>query len=228
MQLLPLHFQWQKIMNETICVIDDDHDLRESISEILEDNGFRVIAFENAEAALLEFQSHVPSLVIVDNMMPGMGGMAFIPILKKEHPQVKIIMITAFSTVENAVSAMRSGVDDYLAKPFKRNDLLVTVRRNLEELKFEQQLAAPGIDSALSCLSNQIRRQILILLSSKGKMKFMDITRHLKISDHTKVNFHLKKLKMNHLVSHDKEKFYCLTLQGNKMIDCLSMLSKNI
>lgn len=215
-------------MSETICVIDDDNDLRESITEILRDNGFTVIAFETAEAALQELQSQIPTLAIVDNMMPGMGGMAFIPILKKEHPQVKIIMITAFSTVENAVTAMRSGADDYLAKPFKRDDLLVTVRRNLEELKFEQQLNAPGMDDALACLSNQIRRQILSTLSQKGRMKFMDITRYLKISDHTKVNFHLKNLKTNSLVCQDREKHYSLTPQGEKMVDCLSALSKQI
>lgn len=215
-------------MSETICIIDDDQDLRESVTEILESNGFKVSSFATAEAALQGFHSQVPSLVIVDNMMPGMGGMAFVSILKKEHPHVKLVMITAFSTVENAVNAMKSGVDDYLAKPFKRGDLLVTVRRSLEEFKFQLQPVGPGMDDALSCLSNQIRRQILTLLSSKGRMRFMDITRHLKISDHTKVNFHLKNLKTNSLVCHDPEKFYVITEQGEKMVECLAVLSKQI
>lgn len=214
--------------SETICVIEDDNDLRENITDILEGNGFKVNSFANAEAALQAIQSQPPSLVIVDNMMPGMGGMAFIPILKKEHPHVKIIMITAFSTVENAVSAMRSGADDYMAKPFKRDDLLVAVRRNFEELKFEQQFAGPGMNDALACLSNQIRRQILALLSREGRMRFMDITRQLEINDHTKVNFHLKNLKLNNLVLHDDEKHYSLTPHGDKLVDCLSVLSKKI
>lgn len=215
-------------MGEIIWVIDDDLDLRESITEILMDNGYNVTSFETAEAARLGFQCQIPALAIVDNMMPGMGGMAFIPILKKEHPQIKIIMITAFSTVDNAVTAMKNGADDYLAKPFKREDLLVIVRRSLEELKFEQQLARPDMDEALACLSNQIRRNILTLLSQKGGMKFMDITRNLKISDHTKVNFHLKNLKSNNLLSHDRDKLYNLTPQGEKMVGCLSLLSKQI
>lgn len=215
-------------MSETISVVDDDTDLRESITEILEINGFTVNAYESAEAALQGFKAQVPLLVIVDNMMPGMGGMALISILKKEYPQIKIIMITAFSTVDNAVTAMKMGADDYLAKPFRKDELLVTVQCNLEELKFGQQLAGPGMDDALSCLSNQIRRQILTLLSQKVRMKFMDITRHLKISDHTKVNFHLKNLKTNSLVSQDRDKFYLLTQQGGKMVDCLSVLSKQI
>ena len=168
-------------MIETISVVDDDIDLRESITEILKINGFAVNAYETAEAALQGFKAQVPLLVIVDNMMPGMGGMALISILKKEYPQIKIIMITAFSTVDNAVTAMKMGADDYLAKPFRKDELLVTVQCSLEELKFEQQLAGPDMDDALSCLSNRIRRQILTLLSQKGRMKFIDITRHLKI-----------------------------------------------
>ena len=215
-------------MSELIYVIDDDFDLRESVSEILENNGFKVNSFETAEAALQGFHTLVPALAVIDNMMPGMGGMSLIPILKKEHPNVKIIMITAFSTVENAVIAMKSGADEYLTKPFRRDELLVIVRQSLEELKFEQQFAGPGMDDALSCLSNQIRRHILTALSSKGRMKFMDITRHLKISDHTKMNFHLKNLKTNNLVSQDRDKLYSLTQQGEKMVDCLTILSKKI
>jgi len=215
-------------MSEHIYVVDDDHDLRESIAEILENSRYQVSSFENAELALQASKLVVPSLVIVDNMMPGMGGMAFIPLLKKKYPNVKIIMITAFSTVDNAVAAMKSGADDYIAKPFKRDELLVAVRRSLEELKFEKQMIGPGMDEALSCLSNQIRRDILIALSQKGDMRFMDITRHLEISDHTKVNFHLKNLKTNNLVSQKRDKFYRLTPQGEKIVDGLALLSNKI
>ncbi len=215
-------------MSEHIYVVDDDHDLRESIAEILENNRYQVSSFENAELALQASKLVVPSLVIVDNMMPGMGGMAFIPLLKKEYPNVKIIMITAFSTVDNAVAAMKSGADDYIAKPFKRDELLVAVRRSLEELKFEKQMIGPGMDEALSCLSNQIRRDILIALSQKGDMRFMDITRHLEISDHTKDNFHLKNLMTKNMVSQKRDNFYRLTPQGEKILDGLAMLSKKI
>jgi len=211
---------------ETIIVVDDDQDLRDSIVEILQANNFTAIGCETAEAALQEIKSEVPRLVIVDNMMPGMGGMAFIPLLKKDYPGIKIIMISAFSTVDSAVAAMKIGADDYLSKPFKRDELLVAVRLNLEVLKFEDQLADPDMDEALACLSNQIRRQILSALSTKGDMRFMDLTRYLGISDHTKVNFHLKNLKTNNLVSQNRRKTYTLTQQGEKMVDCLSLLSR--
>ncbi len=213
---------------ETILVIDDDQDLRESIVEILEGSDFTVQSCESAEAALEKIRIEVPRLIIVDNMMPGMGGMAFLPLIKNDYPRIKIIMITAFSTVDNAVLAMKSGADDYLAKPFKRDELLVAVRRNLEVLKFEQQLSDSGMDETLVCLSNPIRRKILAALSLKGEMRFMDITRHLGISDHTKVNFHLKNLKTNNLVSQDREKIYRLTPNGVKMVDYLHLLSQGI
>jgi DNA-binding response OmpR family regulator len=213
---------------ETIMVIDDDHDLRESIVEILEDNDFSVIGCKTAEQALQEIKQQAPSLIIVDNMMPGMGGMAFLPLVKNDYPNIKIIMITAFSTVDNAVSAMKSGADDYLAKPFKRDDLLVAIRLNLEALKFEQQLSESGLDETLACLSNLIRRQILVALSRKKEMRFMDITRKLGVSDHTKVNFHLKNLKTNNLISQDGKKIYRLTPHGTKMLEYLHLLSKRI
>ena len=213
---------------ETILVIDDDQDLRESIVEILENNDFTVSGCDSSEAALEIIKISPPRLVIVDNMMPGMGGMALMPLLKNDYPSLKIIMITAFSTVENAVAAMKSGADDYLTKPFRRDELLVAVRRTLEELKFARQLSEPGMDDALACLANRIRRQILAALAEKKQMRFMNLTRHLGIRDHTKVNFHLKNLKMNNLIFQDREKNYRLTPEGEKMVDCLQLLSKRI
>ncbi len=216
------------MITEAIMVIDDDQDLRETIVEILENYDFSVIACATAEAALQAMKDDIPCIVLLDNMMPGMGGMALIPLLKKDYPGIKIIMITAFSTVDNAVEAMKSGADDYLAKPFKRDELLVAVRRALEKLKFSQQESEPCMDEALASLSNQIRRQILTILSTKGEMRFMDITRMLGIQDHTKVNFHLKNLKSNSLITQNREKAYRLTSQGKKIIDCLQLLSKRI
>ncbi|MBU1566162.1 MAG: response regulator [Proteobacteria bacterium] len=214
------------MITESIMVIDDDQDLRDSMVEILEANGYQVMASETAEAGLLKMADKVPRLVLVDNMMPGMGGMALIPLVRKDYPGTKIIMITAFSTVDNAVAAMKSGADDYLTKPFRRDDLLMAVRRTLEMAKFEHQQVDPDMDEALACLANQIRRQILATLAENGEMRFMDITRTLGISDHTKVNFHLKNLKAARLVTQNREKIYRLTPQGKKIFDCLHLLAK--
>lgn len=213
---------------ETLLVIDDDADLRESIVEILTESGYRVLACATAEAALPLCHEVTPQLVLVDNMMPGMGGMALIPLLKKDFPATKIIMVTAFSTVDNAVAAMKSGADDYLAKPFRRGELLMAVKRALELRRFDRQHCDPEMDEALACLANQIRREILATLADKGEMRFMDITRSLGIADHTKVVFHLKNLKANNLITQNREKIYRLTPQGKKILDCLHLLAKKI
>ena len=71
-------------------VIDDDLDLRESIIEILEESNFTVIGCESAEEAMQKIKLDTPQLIIVDNMMPGMGGMAFIPLVKNKYPSIII------------------------------------------------------------------------------------------------------------------------------------------
>jgi DNA-binding response OmpR family regulator len=214
--------------NKTIFVVDDDKDLREGIVEILLDHQFKAIPCESGEVALQKAKIEPPGMAIIDNMMPGMDGMAVIAILKSMYPAVKIIMITAFSTVDNAVMAMKSGADDYLSKPFKRDDLLVAVRRNLESLKFQEKQEDPDIDEALSCLANPIRRHILICLFKNRKMRFMDMSRHLGLTDHTKLNFHLKQLKLNNLLVQDRDKNYCLSPRGEKTVAGLNILSQKI
>jgi len=215
-------------MNDLIYIVDDDDDLRESMCEILRESSFEVRPFARADEALAALDESTPQVAVVDYMMPGMDGMALIPLIKKSHPRIRIIMITAFSTVENAVAAMKGGADDYLPKPFRKNGLVAAVRRNLEEIRFEQAIEEPVMDEILACLANQIRRQILNALYTKGKTRFMDITRELGIDDHTKVNFHLKNLKMHNLISQDRSKLYTLSPQGEKMIRYLSLLSKKI
>jgi len=214
--------------SELVMVVDDDVDLRDGMVEILETHGYQVIACDTAEAALRDIKQTLPRVVVLDNMMPGMGGMALVPLLKREYPGVKIIMITAFSTVDNAVTAMKSGADDYLAKPFRRDDLLMAVRRTLETARFEKAGGDADMDEALASLANPIRRKILTLLAEHGDMRFMDITRSLGIADHTKVGFHLKNLKAAGLLDQNREKSYRLTPQGKKIHDCLHLLAKQI
>lgn len=214
--------------SENILIIDDDEELRENLTEILLDNHFAATACESAREALDLISDSPPDLIIMDNMMPGMTGMTLLPLIKREYPAIKIIMITAFSTVDNAVEAMKVGADDYIAKPFKRDELIIAIRKNLEAIKFTQCILNNGMDDALFCLSNPLRRQILLLLSDHQTMRFMDIIRSLGIADHTKVNFHLKNLKTNDLVTQNRNKSYTLTSQGEKIIDCLLLLSNRI
>jgi DNA-binding response OmpR family regulator len=209
----------------SLLVVDDDQDLRENLVEILTDSGFAVKAAADGATALEKMTQEEFDLILLDSIMPGMGGMEILPRIKRSYPKTKIIMLTAFSTVDGAVEAMRQGADDYITKPFKINDLLVAVRRCLEEAKFSSCGELLNMDDMFKCLSNTIRRQTLLLLDRESNLRFMDIARSLEISDHTKVNFHLKILKDAELLEQDGRKYYRLSLQGKKIVTCLRSLT---
>ncbi len=208
-----------------ILVVDDDQDLRENLVEVLSDAGFELTAAENGEQALELLAEAEFDLVLLDLIMPIMGGMEVLPQIKRTYPKVNIIMLTAFSTVDSAVEAMRKGADEYISKPIRIADLLVVVRRVLEEAKFSYCGELLNSDDMFKCLANATRRKILLLLKEHGRLRFMDIARKLKIEDHTKVNFHLKILKEAELVEQDGKKQYLLSAKGEKVITCMVIVT---
>lgn len=209
-----------------ILVVDDDRELRENIGEVLQEAGFEVVRAEDGESALERLDSSV-KLVLLDLIMPGMGGMATLSLLKQRQPGVRVIMLTAFATVENAVEAMRRGAEDYLTKPFKVGELLTAVRKCLEEAKFQDCRVAIDMDQTFTCLSNPMRREILHLIA-QGRIRFMDLARRLQVDDHTKMNFHLKVLRDAGLIRQDERKIYSLTAEGRRVSDCLQFMARQL
>jgi len=117
----------------TILAIDDEFELLRSIRKILVRENFEVITSISGEEGLLVLQQdEAPDLVLVDMMMPGIGGMEVLRAVQKRHSDTEVILITAHATVETAVQAMREGAYDYLPKPFSPDQLLFTVRRAME------------------------------------------------------------------------------------------------
>jgi DNA-binding response OmpR family regulator len=215
-------------METRILVVDDDPELRENIVEVLDVAGFDTAVAETGEDALRKTEETCFDLIILDLMMPRLGGMEALPLLRKKCPRAKIIVITAFSTVEVAVEAMRKGADDYISKPFKVNDLLMTIRRNIEEARFQACRMALDMDGTFNCLSNSIRRRILLIGAQEEPLRFMDIVRHLGIEDHTKVNFHLRILKEANLIAQEERKLYVLTDEGKRLVECIRILAENL
>jgi DNA-binding response OmpR family regulator len=215
-------------MIQTILVVDDDAELRETLTELLEGAGFVVRVEENGERAIEAVETFPCDLILLDLMMPRLSGIEALPLLRKRCPRGKIVMITAFSTVEVAVEAMRKGADDYISKPFSAQDLLATVRRNIEEARFQSCRLVFDMDNTFNCLSNTIRRKILSLAAQGHPLRFMEIVRQLGIEDHTKVNFHLKILKEANLLYQDEKKLYELTPEGKRVIECLKVLHESL
>jgi DNA-binding NtrC family response regulator len=207
-----------------ILIVDDDKELRSTLSEILTDAGYHADEAASGREALNITSSTDIDMMILDMMMPGINGMEVLSDVKKIRPSIKVIMMTAFATVNNAVEAVKKGASDYLSKPFKIEDVLAVIGRVTEEVRFEAGIKKLDFEYSLKSLSNAIRRDIMKLLNVRKEMRLMEITRELEIDDHTKVVFHLKLLKEAGILEQNKDKLYVLTPEGKKMIELLKFL----
>jgi len=119
---------WKK----TIWVVDDERIVRVTLADDLRDAGFVVMEFANANSALLELNDSIPDIIITDLKMPGLTGLELLNQVKSRYPQIFIIVMTAYGTVENAVEAMKMGAYDYLTKPFNNDEVLITINKIIE------------------------------------------------------------------------------------------------
>ena len=123
-----------------ILVIDDEAALGENIQRMLRLPGATVSVFADPAKGLAECLANPPELVLLDVRMPGMSGEEVFARLHEAHPELPIVFLTAFGSVEGAVVAMRNGAFDYLQKPFKREDLLLVVKRALSHARLEREV----------------------------------------------------------------------------------------
>ena len=123
-----------------ILVIDDEAALGENIQRMLRLPGTTVSVMVDPVKGLTECLANPPDLVLLDMRMAGMSGQEVFARLHEAHPGLPIVFLTAFGSVESAVVAMRNGAFDYLQKPFKREDLLLVVKRALSVARLEHQV----------------------------------------------------------------------------------------
>ena len=107
--------------NAAILVIDDEEIMREILEALLTRSGYAVHLAEHAAQGLELARKTTFDAAIVDMMMPGMDGISALDELKKIDDDLPVLMITAFASVENAISAMKRGAFDYITKPFKND-----------------------------------------------------------------------------------------------------------
>jgi DNA-binding NtrC family response regulator len=122
-----------------ILVVDDEKLIRWSLRERMTREGHVVIEAEDGRAAQAALEQGVPDLALLDMKLPDTDGLAILKALHEKAPEVPVIMITAFSSVETAVEAMRLGAYDYVAKPFNLDELSITVSRALEASRLRKE-----------------------------------------------------------------------------------------
>lgn len=125
-----------KAMKARILVVDDDPALAEMLSIVLENEGFSVVVCPDGARAPLAFTEVKPDLVLLDLMLPGLDGIAVCRLIRQDSG-VPIIMLTARS--DDVVTGLEAGADDYVAKPFKTDELVARIRARLRRQEHEEQ-----------------------------------------------------------------------------------------
>ena len=120
-------------MSNTTLVVEDDAGLREALIDTLEMSGIECVSANSAEQAMLLLKKEQFSLVVSDVQMGTMSGLDLLRSIKLNYPDLPVLMMTAYATIDDAVEAMRLGAIDYMAKPFAPEVLLNMVSRYLPE-----------------------------------------------------------------------------------------------
>jgi len=123
----------------SILIVDDESEIRESLQTLLELEGYRVDAAESGEDGLARIAGQPFDLVLLDLALPGKNGMEVLAEIHERDPQLAVIMITAYGTVENAVNAMQAGAVNFIQKPWENEKLLADVRAAVARRRAEEE-----------------------------------------------------------------------------------------
>ncbi len=139
-----------------ILIVDDEPVMQDVLGTLLRREGFQVTQAMTAAEALRQADEHEFDLVLLDLMLPDRSGLEVLKEFKERDPEVVVVVITAFSSVETAIVAMREGAFHYIPKPFKNQEVILTVRKGLEQRRLRNENRA--LRQRLAGLENLIWR----------------------------------------------------------------------
>ena len=195
-----------------ILVIDDDTALAEMIGLVLEADGFAVDLCEDGARALEVFRDVRPDLILLDLMLPGLDGIEVCRLIRAES-DVPIIMLTAKSDTPDVVEGLEAGADDYVAKPFKPQELVARIKTRLRRVEVAPSELLQIGDVTIDVAGHEVRRgsevipltplefDLLVALARKPRQVFSRETlleqvwgyRHA--TDTRLVNVHVQRLR---------------------------------
>ncbi|MDR3467003.1 MAG: sigma-54 dependent transcriptional regulator [Xanthobacteraceae bacterium] len=156
-------------MAPEILIVDDEADIRELVAGILEDEGFETRTARDSDQALLEISNRRPGLVFLDIWLQGskLDGLQLLEQIKRDHPELPVVMISGHGNIETAVAAIKRGAYDFIEKPFKADRLILVATRALENSRLKREVKelkqlAPVSGSLIghSPCMNQLRQTI--------------------------------------------------------------------
>ena len=161
-------------MKKTILIIDDEPAIRRSMSDIFSDEGYTVICAKDGTQALSLLEKETPDLIFLDIWLPDSDGLKLLPGLKKEHPQVPIVMISGHGTIETAVQATKMGAFDFIEKPLSLDKLVITASNALtisrlreENIRLKKKYSENRLIGNCKAL-DQLKEQIRIIAPTEG------------------------------------------------------------
>jgi len=129
-------------MMERVLIVDDEEQMRELLAKVLEKNGYQVTTAGDGGQALTLLEKEPMDLVVTDVRMPGLDGMEALKAIKELNPEIVVIIMTAFGSIDQAVQAVKEGAYDYINKPFKIDEMLLTIKKALEERRLRHEVTA--------------------------------------------------------------------------------------
>jgi DNA-binding NtrC family response regulator len=126
-------------MTPRVLVVDDDADMAEMVARHLAGDGFTAAAVTGGARAIPRLAEESFDVVLTDVVMDDVDGLAVLREAQRLHPRTRVILMTAFGSLENAIAALREGAADYLTKPFKMAEVSVAVRRALDEVRLREE-----------------------------------------------------------------------------------------
>jgi DNA-binding NtrC family response regulator len=122
-----------------IHIIDDEPVIHDVLGQLLTSEGYEVELSSSGDEALEKFAPQSADVILLDLLMPGLDGIEVLRRIKKIDPTVAVIIITAYGSVESAIAAMKIGALDYVQKPFKHDDLLLTIKKAAEHKRLQEE-----------------------------------------------------------------------------------------
>ena len=129
-------------MSAEILIVDDEADIRDLVAGILQDEGYSARTARNSDDALAAIVARRPNLVFLDIWLQGskLDGLQLLEVIKQEHPDLPVVMISGHGNIETAVSAIKNGAYDFIEKPFTADRLVLVAERSLETSRLKQEV----------------------------------------------------------------------------------------
>ncbi len=129
----PTALEFLMVEKNKILVVDDEDALRTVLSGELVSEGYEVRTASDGDEAMSGLQKETFDLVLLDIKMPRVNGFEVLRFIKEKHPKTKVVMLTGFADLKNAIESKKLGAEDFVSKPYDLVDLLTTIERVLNE-----------------------------------------------------------------------------------------------